>query len=523
MNKKFLCGALLCAVAASTHAKIESNKTFMRSRDSLSHNLLMGLAGNSWRKDKKNSMGSTLSGTSYYRQSYNTRDLATYFGGGQAINDDQRGQLAIAAGESPILSPVAAGFEYDSEYLYSSALDHMATAGVTGGMFGKINFSPVRTEYGTHISWQQDLGFITPRLSLNIDIPVVRVNHNLNAAFEGYAHTEGTAGPVGGTLQNYFSGATLTKSSTATQQALKYMLIDGKSHGFTGVADIQVGLGYNFYSDPTFRINTKGYFVLPTNGKLNAINLFEPTLGSGHVAIGLNTKISAKLFRSEDKAHKVTGIAAFDFRYLFNADKTRTLGIYDFWFNLIATGSQYRNLATSGSAYAIPSANALTRTVTVNPGQIFDGVLGARYNYKGLGVSFFYNFHAHSNESVVLAPTSRWVDNSYYMLPRGKDVTSITLGSDGHTYGGGILQEGNMTSYNGGSTYNASQYYVTTAACTTGSDVTHKISAVGEWHYRNFYFPINMSVGADYEMAGLTHSNNGVHSWTAWSKLCICF
>jgi len=519
MKKKLLGGALLCALAASMHAKVESNKTFMRSRDSLSHNLLMGLAGNALPKEKRNSLGSTLSASSYYRSSYNAHDLALYFGGGQQINDDQRGILAVQAGESPTTPATPTSFEYDSQYLYSAAMDHMGASGATGGMFGSVSFNPSRIEYGTHISWQQDLGFIIPRLSLHIDIPVVRVIHNLNARFDGSSHTESTYGPAGATLANYFRGDTLTKATSATQLALKYMRIDGNSHGFTGAADLQLGLGYSFYNDRTFRMNARGYLVIPTNGKSNAVNLFEPLLGSGHVGLGLNTKITAKLFRSGDKNHKVVGVCAFDYRYLFNADKVRTLGLYDFWFRLIATGSQYRNLITSDTTYATPSANALTRTVTVNPGQMFDGILGTRYTYKGFGASLFYNLHLHSNETVTLAPTSRWIDNYYYMLGHGSNVGSTTVGT--HTYGGGIQQEGNMTV--AGSGNNASQYYVSAAACSAGSDVTHKIALVGEWHYRGFYFPINMSVGGEYELAGLTHSNNGVHSWTAWSKLCICF
>lgn len=185
-------GALLCAVAASLQAKIESNKTFIRSRDSLSHNLIMNLTGNTWRKDKKLSIGSQLSVASYYRTSYNARDIALSLGGGQSVNNDQIGRLVVQPNES-------VDFQSEAYYLYSAAIDHMGPTsdpigGTTGGMFGTLTFNPSRTEYGAHVSWEQDLSFILKNASFRLDVPIVYVKHDLGTVFAGYPHTETTYG-----------------------------------------------------------------------------------------------------------------------------------------------------------------------------------------------------------------------------------------------------------------------------------------------------------------------------------------
>lgn len=306
--KKIIYGALLCALATTAQANLVSNQTFVRSRDSLSHNALMNLTGRTWTgSNNKNVIGSTLSVAPYYRTSYNKTDLATAFGGGQAVNGDQNGQLVIEPNQS-------ISFEDEALHLHSAAMDHMATE-VDGGMYGALTLNPSRTEYGAHISWQQKLDFAYRGLSLHIDIPVACVRHDLGTVFSGSAHNDGSSyGQNGSTLSNYFSGRTLTKGASSSQQALAYTRIDGASHSLSGIADIQAGLNYTWYTSRSLRISTKGYVVVPTGAKETSVNLFEPAVGCGHIALGVRGLLMGNIFHTKDNAHRVNAYAMLDYR-----------------------------------------------------------------------------------------------------------------------------------------------------------------------------------------------------------------
>jgi len=509
--KKIIYGALLCALSIALDANIVSNQTFIRSRDSLTNNLILSTASKARSAHvKKTKIGSTVSVAPYYRHSHNSHEIAQNFGGGQSVENNQNGTLSIEAGQSPT-------FDAEALRLYSGAIDHLAIDN-NSGMHGLVSFAPKRTECGAHISVQQNLDFLFKGLSLQVEMPIAHVSHSLGATMRGVANTNNAAN----TLQNYFAGKSLVKTTTAAQAPLNAAIIDGVKHSKTEIADIQLGAHYWLYSNQQFRLSSMAHVTIPTGSKSTGHNLFEPMVGSGHVTAGLKTTFMTKI---KDIHLSVSG----DYRYLFKADQTRTLGLYNHWYNTVATGSQYHNLALAGTNTALPAANVTTRVVTVKPSQMFDIVAGARYYYGNFAGSLYYNLHAHSAETVELGANSRWFDGEYGMLGHAVDVSDdIIVGSDDFTYGGAVQQQGN-TSYTKNSTganagtNNAGQYYITTDACTGRSDVTHKFAAIGEWQYRKLAYPITISAGAEYEVPGFKNNNSGIHSWAIWSKLSICF
>jgi len=514
--KKILYGALLCALSTALEANIVSNQTFLRSRDSINNNLIISEASKARIAHvKKTAIGTTVSAAGYYRQSHNTTEIAQNFGGGQSVNNDQDGTLVIEQGQS-------ASFEAEALKLYSGAIDHLATAG-TDGMYGTVTFAPKRTEAGVHLSMQQKLDFLFKGLTLQVEIPIAQVTHNLNATFTGTRSSNDASGELNSTIAQYFKGGRLNKDATAQQERLQYALIDGASHRTTKIADVQLGAHYWLYSNELFRISSMAHITIPTGTKSTGEYLFEPMVGNGHITAGLKTAITTKV----NNVHlNLSG----DYRYLFKADHVRTLGLYNHWYATVATGSQYHNLGFATGTAAKPAANVVTRKVTVKPGHALDILASARYYYGNFAGSLYYNLHAHSAEQVALAPTSRWFDGEYGMLGHAGEVDGgIVVGSNDYTYGGALQQQGNTTAITKDSdgeavgSNNAAQYYISTAACAGRSDVTHKIAAIGEWQYRQLVYPITMSAGAEYELPGFKNNNSGIHSWAVWSKLSICF
>ncbi len=198
--KKIMYGALFLATMTTANAEIISNQTFVRSRDSLSHNAIMTTVGRMHTSGKKQNqgIGGTLSVAPYYRTSSNKSDIATALGGGQQVNGDQYGRITIEPGQSTSM-------EAEAYNLYSGAMDHLGASGTTG-MSGTIALNPTRSESGAHISWQQKLPFIYKGLSLHIEMPIVQVIHDLGAAITGKAHATDAYGELNSTINTYFKG-----------------------------------------------------------------------------------------------------------------------------------------------------------------------------------------------------------------------------------------------------------------------------------------------------------------------------
>jgi hypothetical protein len=232
----------------------------------------------------------------------------------------------------------------------------------------------------------------------------------------------------------------------------------------------------------------------------------------------------AHLLKHEHNHYGLHGLSSLHYQYVLKAEHNRTLGLYNHWYNVLATSGHYRNLGLDGDNSAIPAANVLTRTVVVKPGQVFDSIMGLRFHYHDVSGSLTYNFHAHEAEKVELAPNNRWFDNEYGILGIGSDLSDLVgVAENESTFGGALQQEGNTATKAGADFNNNAQYYITTQACAGRADVTHKIAGTLEWHYKKLRFPVTISGGCEYEVPHTEHSNSGIHSWALWSKLSVCF
>ena len=168
------------------------------------------------------------------------------------------------------------------------------------------------------------------------------------------------------------------------------------------------------------------------------------------------------------------------------------MGLYNHAYDGLSTAGQYRNLAKAGDIIATPAANVLTRTLTVTPGSELSGYLGLTCHYKNITLCAGYNLYARDTEEVVLEKSNDWFNNEYAKPVDAyafNTTGAIVVGKAGHTSGGAIQRE-NETTYttaSDGSTRdafsNAAQYFVSTAACASPSDVTHKVGGSVEFTF----------------------------------------
>lgn len=522
--KKVMYGALALALLANAaHASFESNRTFVKTRDSLSNNYAMGFSGRAHQyHNKRKSLGANISVAPYYRTMHNKSEVGTAFGSGQAESENQKALLEIAQGST-------SDHKNHALQMYGADIDAVAIGDASQAMYGNILLNPEYTEFGAHFSYRQRLDFIAKGLYLTVDAPVARIITTLGAEFEGRANSNTADGMLGTQISDYFGGKTFIKSNESNQQPLRHAIIDNTDHIKDGFTDFNVGVGYQFFREKGTLLTGAITMTIPAGKTNDTSALFVPRQGGGHIGLGARLQAMGNLLRGKRCSYGLNAYASVDYRYLFEAEEQRTLGIYNHWYNTLISGGAYRMLVPGITGpEAIPAANHLSRTVQVTPGHTLDALVGLRYHYEKFSASLCYNLYARDTEEVKLAPSNRWFDGQFAMQASGGAVTDIVVGNDDYTFGGAIAQEGNTAAItldsNGDDVgaNNAAQHYISTLACTSHSDLSHKICASLGWNLRILGKPCTASIGAEYEFNRPT-KNYGIRTMGVWGKLSLGF
>lgn len=496
-------------ISATAQAQLQSNRTYLRARDVHSNNEMMNMFGRACGPHgKKSGFGGTLSATGFYRDSHNKSDMAKYFGGGQSYSTGPAQDGTI------VVSDKALTHLNRHEYVDGYQIEHEADPE------GIVTLAPRRTEAGAVINWHHDLGRLMKNLFMSVNVPIVQVKSTMGATFSGAESSN---------LTTYFAGGySVADGASNSQNALAYARIDGTERKKTEVADVVVDLGYSIRDEKASKLHVALSATIPTAKKADGVWLFHPEVGNGkHVGLGAKAFWQSNVWNGCGCKHGLDLIASAHYRHLFAAEQVRTMGLYNHWYESLSTAGQYRNVAKAGATFVMPAANATTRNMTVTPGSSFDGVVGLKYHFKNFNLFAGYNLHARDKEKVELKKTNDWFNGEYAMPVEGHDMTTAVVVGSAHTYGGLIQREdittgANDSAGNAVSANNSAQYYVSTAACASPSDVTHKVAGAAELSFSKCRFPFSISGGGEYEFNDKVN-NRGVHSWAAWGKLSVCF
>jgi len=433
MNK-ILKGLLLTALTVSAaQLQAETNKTFMMPRP-VGVNLAMEYT--TWnelvhRKDN-NKFGANFQVTGFYQASTNADRVGRYFG----INDKSTINLNYEAKRPGTINPVGGDVtlpgtpctastvtcDMDLGYILHDAI------GVLQGQSVILNFDPKQKAYGARFDYYQDLEKIVKGLYLTVALPVVHVENDMGLSID----CAPACNPCSGTVTtpnaalnqrviNYFKGCTDVSLDQINnkQVPLAKAKIDGR-RGKTGVADIDVKLGYNFLDKENYHLGLNLGVTFPTGNEAKGNYVFEPIVGNGqHWGLGFGLDSLFRIWNNEDSDLKFAVI--FNYRYLFKNDECRTLGI-----NGATTAStnpcapcgddddcapalnwgQYRllgdNTITTVPYALTPAANITTLNVNVTPGSQFDGIAALTYNNSGWSLDLGYNLYLRAREKVSL-------------------------------------------------------------------------------------------------------------------------
>jgi len=529
-----LLATALCTSAA--FATTYSQKTYLATRPA---GVNLAMEYTTWsqhpyfsNKGREHKVHSHLQATGFYQKSTNGNELGKYFGIGNGKNSFQIGdQTAIEAKTADI----------DGRFLIhrNSTGDNLINIGANNGhkLAGLVSFSPKQELWGVRFDYFQD---IYRGLFLKANLPVVNVNNDMRLRVcNSVPQTVDDANVDTTTfsIQNFFAGnVNVSDISPDTASNLQGPLTKAKICGkrsATGVADIDVALGYKVWDSEKSHVYLNLGVTIPTGRKPSGDYVFEPVYGNGsHVGFGVGLDAGVEFWHSE-KGSSARLLFAANYRYLFEGHEKRTLGVNACAFPWdVKTPDGLATLITpvppkllqyylvaadqQQNAPLIPAANILTQSVNVTPGSQFDGMIDL--NFKGscgfigdLGYELFWKERErvrvrNSGCQVACDGTSTAV--KYGFAHPAYDTTTIF-----NETGGTVAQlpiDGKFINDN-----------LSTSAAETPSALTNKIFAgLGYGFEISEEYPTSVGVGGSYEFAS---TNAAIEAWSVWLKAGISF
>jgi len=465
--KRLLAAALILGAA---HVHAVTNQTYLAPRP-VGVNLAMESVTFSEMIHEKghDRFGGTLQVSGFYSESDNAKKLGRYFG----LNNKSKFEVDNTGNGDRALNKIIH--------------DHSSTRGAAAEY---IEFAPKQTTWGMRFDYNQDLSKILDGLYFRVQLPVVRVENTMGMTVTGADAAD---------INSYFAGTyTVAVGNAEAQAALTNAKIAGKNSE-TGVADIDMQLGYAVLNKDTYRLALNIGLTLPTGNTPNAINAFEAVCGNGgHVALGAGFDFGWRVWGDHHTNVKLN--AALNYRYAFEATEKRTLSINAGTRTLFAQyGSDVEAASgatfTAGTLQNIPTANILSLNCDVTPGSMLDGIVGLAYNYGGFSIDAGYNVFWKEKDHVTLKDA--WTDTSY-------SATSTTL---------------NFASATSNTGSNLLKSYIDLDAARNES-MSHKVYGQLAYIFKDMEYPVMLGTGGHYEFAA---NNGSIQNWGVNLKAGISF
>lgn len=411
--------------------------------------------------------------TGWYAQSANRDDLGEYFG--------------IHGKSEFILNSVVSGVEYTAYDFDLKRVINAATDSAT------VKFHPKEETWGVRFDYYQNLDKLVKGLYLKVNLPIVGVKREMDMDIESANTTLQT------NLHHYFKGEYTAAASASApgQVALNHAFIHGNNSG-TGVADIEVTLGYKFLYKEKYHLGLNLALIIPTGNDGEGKHLFEPIYGAGqHFGFGGGLDSQVRIWGDCDHNIKLNLVA--NYRYLFESSEDRLYRINDYHFS-------YLNLARVGDTTLTPAPNVLTLNSDVTPGSMFDGILAFAYNNGGFCFDLGYNLYFREDEDVHVKGDLPTGDHAWYIAKR-----DITFG-EGHTAFAVATDAQSTTALTKDS--------LDSESASTPSQFTNSIYAGLGYAFKEWDYPLMLGIGGKYEFAA---KNSAIEQWQLWGKASLSF
>lgn len=486
MNKKIK-GLLVAVLTVSaTGINAHTEHTYL-ARRSISVNLPMELTTFYERTQAKlgDRFGGNLQVTGFYGETNSNH--GEYFG----INDKGEYVLrssAVASAKSTVNNEFDLGYVI---HLYNRG------AGADQDAQATIKYDPEQEFYGVRFDYYQNMDKILKGLYLKVYTTIACADNDMHLEVKDV--TDPLIANLQTNLVNYFKGdySDTTVDNNNQQRALTHGMIDG-SHSETGVADVEVILGYKFLYKDKYHMGINLGITIPTGNDPDGKYMWEPIYGNhSHFGFGAGLDGHARLWGDSDQNIKLN--FALNYRYLFEGSETRPLKLKDY-------PSPYVLLGKNGEQPLVPAVNVLTPLgVDVTPGSQVDGVLALAYNNGGFCADLGYNLYFREREDVDIK----------------NDLTANTYGVAARSFQtNNNFSVGGATDFDGNAVKWLAKSDVDAAAAETPSQFTNSIYGGLGYAFKKWDYPLMMGVGGKYEWAS---KNSEFDNWQLWIKLALSF
>ncbi|MFA6066406.1 MAG: hypothetical protein WC707_04480 [Candidatus Babeliaceae bacterium] len=433
--------------------------------------------------------------------------------GGQSTNANRITKYFFPFNKATLLvaengSSAAANRDVDPQHFNIETLDNTFQSTIT--MCPQQSVAAVGFDWKQSLSSRED-GCI--KWWLEVVTSVVHVQNKLN-------FKENVIDNGGGALANTLGldNAQVVGNMTQAfnQSTWKYGKIGCKPLKKTGLADIEIALGWNACHTEMCHYNGYAGVVIPTGNKPKAHYVFEPIVGNNkHVGIMYGSNMGFKFWECGD--HTITGEIDINGRYLFRNKQRRSFDLFDkSWSRYMET---YASLAEAQAAATEQSTrsgtsgiNLFTDCVKVSPR--FSAVVNSAfiYKYHGFELEVGYNFYGRQAEKVSLC----FDEDSALKDAAGLGNTTIAR-TIGHEFSCAACPDVTIP-LAGYTPITTAQINIDSAA--TPAAISNIIYATGAYNWDCWCFPTFVGLGGSYEFS---HVNTAIQRWTVWGKLGMSF
>lgn len=432
-----------------------------------------------------NKVHSKIEVTPFYQASLNKKDIGKYFGIGNGKNS------FLVTDKISLVTYEVNGDLLIHNYTHTDSKPS-----------GTISFDPKQEIFGARMDYFQDL---FKGIFFKASLPIVQVKNDMGMKVADSVKVTPATGTAC-SLEDFFKGGINVSDVTSTdmQSPLTHAKIDG-SRTATGVADIDLALGYKLFQSDKNHVYLNVGVTVPTGKESSGEYLFEPLYGNGH-HFGLGGQFDAGIEIWHGKKASARVLLGVNYRYLFEDTENRTIGVTKS--GEIDVLNHYYLVAKKGQAAAtalIPAANVLTQGLKVKPGSMFDTMFALSFKCSGFVLDLGYNLFYKDKESVSLK--NAWADDTYAFADSSFDTKNqFVVGTTGHAL--------------------VKSTYINTAVldldvATNPSQLSHKVFG-GLGYNCNIAkkYPVLIGLGGDYAFAS---ENSTLETWAAWLKAGISF
>lgn len=517
MSKKYLVGmGALAMVATAIQANDFSNQTTFVVRQWFQSSMPDRLTGF---RDQAGACPDGRDGAFqvvlFGGRSTKAQDLGKYFG----LNG--KSELIVAGNQAFATSLEANPYQRDINALQFNIqnVNPNTTPGTTTidqTFLSTIKFRPRQSFYGIGLDYKQYFG-CERKWWFEASLPIVHVKNNMNLTED--VQTKIT--PVTGANANMIEAFTGQKGfvnqpdgNAVTGQVWNFGKIDG-ARKKTGVADVEVKVGYDYLREETYHLGNWAGLVLPAGNKIKGEFVFEAQVPRGHFGFMLGTSAGFEIWCGCDSVLRWEFDA--NTRYLLSNTQTRSFDVNNKpWSRYMLVFSDFAAAADNEVTNGI---NIFTRHVKVKPR--FDYTMNTAfvYDYCRFTGEIGYNFWARQAEKVSLK--NPWVagpafvginDISSIEFVAQRINRAIQIGEDfqaanttpatADAYARLAIQETDLnlsSAAHPGALSNTIYAYV-------GYDA--------DW----CCWPMHLGIGGSYEFSG---ENTAINRWNIWGKFVV--